>query len=495
MNDYMNRYLGQLKQTLTRFRQASVSEKCDMLAFLFLCLFFFDCSFAGGGRYILIGPFSPRMLIAFAAFGLSLPRLFKDFGKYIKNPILLSFGAFLVYLLVCAVRGYLAQNNRQVLITDLKGFAWLFIVPAVMATVRTKLRFRKVLSSIVAGAVVLSCMVLAINAFCSWVDKGVLKLYYPVFFSQLGSVGIISDNIYRIFMNSCPYLIFACSIALFRQIQCKKVMPRYVAVIVACLCAVLLSFTRSAYGCVMVVLAASALMIVLYYRKNMKQHLKFFAITAIVLVVAIFALEFVFMSNYFNFALSRTIGTPPKSSLAAGLRQDLSEFLFPDGPPSLWPSTGSDSPDKDEEENLKNQQQYISTTLASDQLRAVTQADLMVLIRQNPIFGNGLGASAPSRKDGLDEYFYLDMLARTGVVGLILYLLPFGLIVLFSIKNRKNLVASPAAVSALCGMLGFWAITWFNPWMNAVLGIAGYGLCCAVPHILSAEESASAPGE
>jgi hypothetical protein len=39
-------------------------------------------------------------------------------------------------------------------------------------------------------------------------------------------------------------------------------------------------------------------------------------------------------------------------------------------------------------------------------------------------------------------------------------------------------------VSALCGMAGFWAITWFNPWMNAVLGIGMYALTCTVPAVL-----------
>ncbi len=46
------------------------------------------------------------------------------------------------------------------------------------------------------------------------------------------------------------------------------------------------------------------------------------------------------------------------------------------------------------------------------------------MISNNPIFGNGLGASINSREDGLVEYFYYDILNKMGVVGVVLFFLP-----------------------------------------------------------------------
>ena len=99
-----------------------------------------------------------------------------------------------------------------------------------------------------------------------------------------------------------------------------------------------------------------------------------------------------------------------------------------------------------------------------------------------------MGASAPSRESGLDEYFYLDVLARMGIVGLVLYVLPFAYIVIVGLKKRKELTVFDDGCSAVCGMVGFWAITWFNPWMNAVLGIACYALCMTIPQNLTDTE-------
>ena len=46
-----------------------------------------------------------------------------------------------------------------------------------------------------------------------------------------------------------------------------------------------------------------------------------------------------------------------------------------------------------------------------------------------------------------------------------------------------------SVVALLCGAMGFWAVTWFNPWMNAVLGIAIYALSCSVVEVLKFDNS------
>ena len=48
------------------------------------------------------------------------------------------------------------------------------------------------------------------------------------------------------------------------------------------------------------------------------------------------------------------------------------------------------------------------------------------------------------------------------------------------LKKRAMLRSNMGAVALICGVTGFWAVTWFNPWMNAVLGIAVYALSCSI---------------
>ena len=478
-----------------------------MLAFVCLCAFVFDCSFSGGGHYITIGPLSPRMLFGFAALALCVPKLLKNFRSYITNPILLVFVVFLVYLAVCAVRGYRAQYRMNVLVSDLKGFMWLFLVPVCVATVTSRERFDKLLSCIMVGAVIQAGIVFVINQVCTMVPNGIQTFYLPFAALQFGTLNNISDRIFRIFMSSCPYMVIACAVALFRQVRAKKLKVRYMAVIVLCLCAILLSFTRSVYGCVFVVVACAVVALIWFYRKETKKMVKFLVVTVAAMLCLVFIMEFVYTANYMNFAISRTLGVEPRQSAAITLRQKWDTSSL-----KMWLQGQDISPDKEEEvelteeellqmeeearqKELEQQNLYMNITTESDTLRQVTTSELMALIRQNPIFGNGLGAFAQSRVngrdpaiDGLDEYFYLDMLARTGILGLVLYLLPFGYILLCCFKNRRKLAQFHGGVAMLCGMFGFWAITWFNPWMNAALGITGYALCCSLPQILKSDK-------
>lgn len=427
----------------------------------------------GGGHYLTLGPLTPRMLLGLAVLLLALPGMLGNLKEHLKNPLLLLFAVFLVYLLICAVRGIAAGNRQNVLLSDLKGFAWLFLVPVLVQTVREKARLAALLTVILAGAVTQAVLVLVINGVCTFTRSGIAVLYQPILDSRLGMLTRVSGRIFRIFLSSCPYLAVGCAIAVIRQGTHGKVRGQYVLCTALCLCAALLTFTRSVYGCIAVVAACVLGSFFFLFRGGMRAKWRQLAATAAATAALVFVLEFIFCAGYLNFAVSRTLGIPPAPSIAVQLRQALSKPEPAFAPRRTVP-----------EQELERQEAYLEQTQQSDALRELTQRQLLDLIRRNPVFGNGLGAHAPCREDGLDEYFYLDMLARTGAVGLILYLLPFGYIVYLCRKQRKALARTPDAVSVLCGMAGFWAITWFNPWMNAVLGIAMYALTCTVPAVL-----------
>ena len=179
--------------------------------------------------------------------------------------------------------------------------------------------------------------------------------------------------------------------------------------------------------------------------------------------------EFVLEGSYLSFAVSRTIGQEVPTSWASQLRGRI---------------RGDISDDKPNDAEMDRQRAYIQVTEKSDRFRQETQDGLKDCIRRSPIIGCGLGAAAASRDSGVDEYFYLDMLARTGIVGLLLYMLPFGYVVVWCLRRRELLRECPEGAAVVCGLCTFWIVTWFNPWMNAVLGIAWYAVALSVPQAL-----------
>lgn len=442
-----------------------------MLSFVFFCVFLFDCSITGGGKLISFGPVSLRMVSGFAALVFCLPKLFRDRKKHLRNPVFRMFAAFLVWLAVCAVHGLLAENRLDVLSSDLKGFMWLFLVPVAVVTLDSSARMNRILDVLLVGATVQAIFVLTVNAFCV-VFPDTFSFFYELLpGALLGLLDRVSGGVYRIFMRSCPYLFVACSVAMFRLFRAEKVRIRYLAVIALCLCALVLSYTRSVFGGVFICLATCAAVSLFVFRNRILTCLKrFFGAVAVFLAV-LFVLEFAFEGSYLNFAISRTFHVTPSESAAVFLRHRVDGLFSGDGY----------AVDGDE---LLAQEQYMQITESSDGVRAQTKSELGDLIRKSPLIGNGLGASAPCREDGLDEYFYLDMLARTGIVGLVLYLAPFGWITFVLWRERRRF----RFFGLYCGTVALWAVTWFNPWMNAVLGIACYALCCAFPSLLSAEK-------
>ena len=96
----MNRIMDSVREQANRFLGADFRKKCDMLAFLFFCLFLFDCCFSGGGRYLKIGPFTPRMIMAGLSFVFSLPGLLTAIKSKKNIVILAMFFAFILCVVI-----------------------------------------------------------------------------------------------------------------------------------------------------------------------------------------------------------------------------------------------------------------------------------------------------------------------------------------------------------------------------------------------------------
>ena len=480
---------------MSAFRGLPLPDTCAALSFACLCVVLVDCCITGGGHYLSIGPLTVRMLFGFAAAVLALPVIFRDLRNFLKKPVIWLFLIFVVYMGICAARGLLAGNRRSVLISDIKGFMWLYLVPVAVAVVTSRQRLEKLLSCVIAGAVLQAVLIIGIHTLCSVDSIWQYYLYDPFIKLQLGTISYVSEGLFRIFTNSSPYMVIGCALMLFRQVKEDKLRWRYVIGIAICLNGLLLTFTRSLYGCVFVVVVCALLALVFFFRERIWKSLGFIAVTVCAAFLLVSCQEFIFDTSYFGFAMERTLGVSV-SSPGAMLRDVLDAWQDSRKPPveeMTWEEAELEYIEQAREEEKRYWQEVcLEKTDATDSVRDTTLAELNALLVQAPFFGNGLGASVGNREDGLDEYFYYDMIIRMGIVGLLLYLAPFAYGLYLCLRQRKKLKFLPDIVGICCGMVGFWAVTWFNPWMNAALGIAWYAVYSVIPGLLKHDLSAGA---
>lgn len=458
------------------FRRGTFTQRCSQLSFGVLCLFLLECSITGGGRYWEVGPVSVRILLGGLAAVLALPELFRHLGAYLKKPVIWLTLIFVAWLAFCAWLGIRSNNRMDVLITDVKGFMWLFLIPVFVAVVRSRDRLRTLLSWVLAGAVIQAALILAVNAavvlsdnpepLCRWLTA-----------HSIGLVDIVSNKLVRVFFKSSPYMIVGCVVVLFRQARAPKLRWRYVLAVALLFNALLLSYTRSLYGALGLTALISIVAVLILCPAGRKRVLAFLLAAVVCFGVMSTVQEIVLEGSYLSFAVSRTVGREIPASWASQLRGRI---------------RGDISDDKPNDAEMDRQRSYIEVTEKSDRFRQETKDGLKDCIRRSPIIGCGLGAAAASRDSGVDEYFYLDMLARTGIVGLVLYMLPFGYVVLWCLRRRSLLRECPEGAAVVCGLCTFWVVTWFNPWMNAVLGIAWYAVTLSVPQALE-EQNARIP--
>ena len=123
-------------------------------------------------------------------------------------------------------------------------------------------------------------------------------------------------------------------------------------------------------------------------------------------------------------------------------------------------------------------------------LRDEKIVQLQASISKNWLFGNGLGA-AIQVNNGYVEYTYYDIMNKMGLVGLLLFVAPFGLIAFFTCRRKQNPETDSDAILqyiSLSSIFYFMVITYFNPCMNTTIGISCYVFAMAVANVFRKKE-------
>ena len=420
------------------------------------------------------------MLLGLLAAVFALPVFFRDWDRHRRNPALFLLLVFWIWAAVCAVHGIRVGNRIDILLSDLKGFAWFFLLPVCAAVLRSKPQLHRLLDFVLGGSLLQAVLSLGCNAACALISGLAAPLGEWTLALQFGTVSPISDSLFRIFFYSSPYLILSCAILLFRQAKQFRLTGALATAL--CFSALVLTFTRSLYGAAFAAAVLAILPAAFLCRRALRPLAVHLLASAVLVIVLLGVPAILFQTSYVNFALSRSLGREIIISPAAGIRGRLEETFHI---ALTMPGMDEALTDAERLENLQKEAEYLRITSASDERRAVTERELLAMIRKNPVSGSGLGAAIPSRESGLDELFYLDMICRTGILGLLLYLAPLAWLLFDVIRQlrRSDRDVISLQLSVLSGLAALLVASGFNPWMNAVLGIAWYSLAAALPGI------------
>lgn len=411
------------------------------------------CCIFGSGRVLSIGDVGLRTLLLAALLVVSLPLILNQWRQLSKNRYVQLTALFFLWLALSASIGIIRGNAPVLLLTDLKGFSYFaFLIPALCV-----LNSRKRITGLM-KTMLYSCGILAllhIGTLCSYlIDPDKTEWFFRDFLQlQLGWLDQISPTMTRLFYRSVVYLLCGCGFALYFYVFEEKKL-RYPLLAGLSLFAILLSYTRSLYlGLAVAGILCLGCILLRGNATQRKRLLAFAAVTLSVffLITATFSLTQ--QEDYLGFAFDRVF------SLNHAPSENSQRTL------SVHPLPAS-----------SNLQDYLQSSKDSDLLRAQTMDEMITKFWESPLLGSGLGIHWTVRAEtgGVSEYFYLDLLAKTGIIGFGLYLSP----ILYTLFLWLKKGTDPTKWIWMAVLFGFLAVSYFNPYMNSSLGILFY--CCSI---------------
>ncbi|MBR3811653.1 MAG: O-antigen ligase family protein [Agathobacter sp.] len=429
----------------------NISEK---ISFVLFCILMIDCSFMGFAAWGQFGPVASRMFVMVLTLLFAIPSLLMNWKKILSNKYVIMALIFAAILVIGAIIGVLNKNNLGLILMDFKGFSCFVILPAALVLLNSRERIHSVMKCILVGNTALALHSIATLILFLY-DK---LLYYKMSLvcreAAFAYYGSVTGTIPRMFYQSVMYLLCGCAFAVYFYMTSKK-KSRWVYCLLAgtYLFSIILSYTRSVY--LGTALAAFALLIILWVigKKEERKNLKY-CILGILISFALFLTIFgvATNTNYLKFAFLRA---------TAGIIE-------------LPAGTGSGD-DSGMDDISDGEMAYIEQTEASDDIRALTLQGLYRNIKKSPLTGIGLGAAFKERPDGRNEYVYLDMISKVGIIGLFIYMLPFAIMLRQLWLKRKQLtVENTFPLLNVIVLAGFMLASYFNPYMNGALGIFFY---------------------
>ena len=447
----------------------------EKIAFILLNVIVADLCIFGAGRLIEFGPLTFRMVLLVLLFVACIPLFFRNIKELLKSRYLQMVLIFGVLIVISTVIGFLNNNRTGLIITDIKGFIYFAFLPCVLVLLNSKKKIETVAKvSMYAATAQAIFHIILIGLYIvdvPWLNSFAEFSYDRRFFYI--SYRISAVNV-RVSFLSLICLLLGVAFSVYFTIKTTKKAFKIIYPVITAICgfSLLMSYTRSVYLAVAATVFALFVVLLISITKEQKKALlRHLAITFAAFAVIIAGFNITTGENYFTYGLSRAfVGI----DIFEDIMNSLNKSDDADDGASTDVEDGEDDSDEFDEED---EDAFYQNTVYSDNIRQLTVADLIKNIKKSPIIGLGLGAEIPSRPDGLNEYFFLDLFSKMGIIGLISYLSPviFMVIQLIQFLKRKNKAFLMISIW-FCVLLGMMIYSYFTPCMNSSVGILPY--CC-----------------
>ncbi len=429
------------------------------IPFALVCLLLVDITIMGSGHWLKIGHISFRMFISAVAIILAL-RNTKTILKIVKDHLVYKIlVAMALYFVFSIINGIVNGNRIDILVGDIKGFIWFTLIIAMVSEIDSYYKVIFTAKLLVVSGAVQALIIFIINLLISINPNLYSSVSSVIVRLGVGSIGVPAPGVYRIFFKSSVYLIVS-YVLLLQLVAMKEVGTSAVFLAPILIFSILISFTRSLYLAILLAVLLLMFSTLVVGFSQCLRLMRILVITMVLSLLLILGVQQITKVSYLTLAFERVFySLILKQSSASNIE-----------------SYESEQPSASIKERFEFKR-YIEITENSDNLRTGTSQELIESFVKKPLFGNGFGKTIALREDGLVEYFFLDLLVKTGILGTLLYIFPFIFLLIkqFSIiPIRKKLVA----IAVNSGLMGFFIASYFNPFMNSSLGIAFY--CYAI---------------
>lgn len=450
-----------IKRLISRkggLEESGKSRRFIDIPFYTFLLLVMDCSITGSGRWIMFGPLSFRMMLGLIALIITFPKIIKKFKSLISNPMIVSLILFNFVLVISGANGFINGNRIDLIFTDLKGFAWLFIALLGIVLLENINQILLLMKVIIFSSVIHSLIVLVFNISLVFFDADAIRLMDYVQRIQFGFIEVIAEDLFRFSFGSTLSVVAGCIFMFYFQMNQSRICWLSIISIAICFFVLLISYTRSVYGATAFSVSIAIIGYFFTFPKKRKKIFLFWILPIAFSILMVFVFQTTSFNNYLVFGLQRSFLNTSFDILKEKSYEEDSD-TFPVSDVIV---------DK------------LNVTKNSDSYREITKTELFEMIKKNPLMGNGLGASISSRPKGLVEYIYHDLINKIGIVGLMLYFFPviymfYNLVTTIKFLNIRWVIK----YSWFCGLSSFLFATYFNPYMNCSLGICFYSLCIA----------------
>ncbi len=452
-----------------------LSQRCDRLALGMFYVLMADVCIFGAGKLISVGPLSFRMILLAITFVTALPVMCKQLIPLLKSKYTWVIGGFCIYLVVATVIGIRNQNQISLIITDVKGFLYFALFPIALCLIRNRKRAETLTKVMMYSAAVMAVLHIVCILGFLWFHEPFMQYASHAFDIHFFYVSYqISEVNVRINFLSLVCQLFGCAFSVYYQVKERGTRRSYLyaAITALCLFAILMSYTRSIYlGAALAALGTVLTLLIRTDKETVKRLAGHLARSVVLFLVIVAVFRIGTGVNYLSYGISRALVGVEWGQTADTPSTDTSET------DSIETDSTEEAPTETEPD--ASQDGLHASTVDSDMLRQDTVNDLWTNIKAAPIWGLGLGAAILSRPGGLNEYFFLDLWSKTGIIGLGLYLAPLVFMVWELIKKIKEKATDLHFLGIwFAVMVGFVAYSYFTPCMNSSVGVMCY--CCAM---------------